>query len=373
MNASAKFLTAQVKTISPDKPVVTYYVSGPHVDRDGEMILPSAYVQDLPIYKSNPVFLWQHPWMYDHPPKINVLFGHALDARVTDDALEMDFQYAVDINPDAKSALDHVRAGDLRAVSVGYFEREFVTLKSPQAQLDALPDFARMALLTGACTKVHTRVELFEVSQVLVGSLREALAVQRAIKAKEATMADGSNKNIDASGAHGKAGHPVGNDIIHRLHGVAHSLSPSWRDEDNKEGEKPPAADKCTGAIKVLKSVIGSLKDLGGMEEDSAPTAAPTSPAAPAATASSAPTSGAPTSGASSKSGAKFSKDSKDKIQTVIDGLDDHAKALQAHKKSLEDMISIEDEDESEDDGNDLDGESRGVIGSMIQAAFKAT
>lgn len=162
--------------IDHDNFLVPATVSSADIDRDGEIILPSAYAEDLYIYESNPILAWGHPLnerlVTPGPERI---LGCADSITVTESVLDCLFRYAVRENAMAKLCFDLVVGGFLKAYSIGAMMVEWVVPKSPVALLDALPEFARQALLDGLATCVHTRMELLEISQVFVGSNRDAL------------------------------------------------------------------------------------------------------------------------------------------------------------------------------------------------------
>lgn len=338
MRIDYKSIGGQIKAIDAQRPVVTAMVSTTNIDRDGEIVLASAFVQDLPIYMASPLLAWQHPWSFEESPKPSDALGHALDVRITvetDDGggfVEMDFIYDVDINPAARQVFDSVKAGTIRGYSVGFFSRESVTRTSPKDSIEALPRFAREALVSGACSRVHTRVELFEVSQVLIGSNRESLAALRALRnaqtAEEAEHVASSDKS-QAQEPEAKAGHAPTNDIKHRLVGAIESLCAGWGSDENE----PPEPEVCFGVIRVLEQVIEDLKVLAGADDDD-------TALAPPAVATSAPAGQA-------KEGRRLSGRSMEAL----------VKAIEHHESGLKCMRSLLTDDFDADDGSDLDGE----------------
>lgn len=166
-------LTAEIRSIDEKNHRVTAFVSTRSVDRHRTIFLPEAYTRTLPLYLGgNPIFLWGHMW---HGPPTAAM-GTAIDGRVVPmQGLELTFEYAVAENPVAALVWGLVVKKVIRAFSVGVYILAEVTDRSPKAELDALPDYARQALLSGECDAVYTEVELVEFSQVLIGSNRESL------------------------------------------------------------------------------------------------------------------------------------------------------------------------------------------------------
>lgn len=165
-------------------------VSTASVDSYGEIILPSAFVRDLGRYQSNPVLCWGHPLSaMCETPQPKALLGRAdtIDVRVERNesdlgGLDCLFRYAVKENPDALMCYNLVKGGYLKAYSIGAYCLEWVTLEDKDSDtFNALPEFARLALLLGKANCIHTRMQLIEISQVLVGACPEALAAEQAV------------------------------------------------------------------------------------------------------------------------------------------------------------------------------------------------
>jgi len=128
----------------------TITASTPDIDRDDEIILPTAFKNSLPKYlKQNPVILWMHD-MWSPP------VARAVDGRIGD-SFELDIAFAS--TPFAQEIKTLVDEGMLNTVSVGgrYVDWDFDT--------DG--------------RKVVTDLELWETSIVTIPSNRSAL-IQRA-------------------------------------------------------------------------------------------------------------------------------------------------------------------------------------------------
>lgn len=86
-----------------------------------------------------------------------------------------DFAFDVDINDQADLVYKQVKRGTIRALSVGFIPRAWVTDRSPRESIDALPEEARKALESGKAFVVYTNVELVEISAVPVPSNPDAM------------------------------------------------------------------------------------------------------------------------------------------------------------------------------------------------------
>jgi HK97 family phage prohead protease len=123
------------------------------IDRDGEVILPSSFKSSLPTYlKHNPVILYGHNW--SAPP-----VGKATSGRVTDNALELDIEFAP--TPFAQEIKTLYDGGFMNSFSVGFIPRD--------GQYDDEK---------GAFT--YTECELLETSCVSIPSNRAATLMREA-------------------------------------------------------------------------------------------------------------------------------------------------------------------------------------------------
>lgn len=103
-----------VKTRDGKKYTIT--ASTPDVDRDGEVILPSAYKNLDSYLGTNPVILWAHD--YSKPP-----IGKATDGRITEEALELDIEFAS--TPFAQEVKTLYDTGFMNAFSVGFIPKNY--------------------------------------------------------------------------------------------------------------------------------------------------------------------------------------------------------------------------------------------------------
>lgn len=159
-------MMAQIDAKSIDKKnyTLTARASTMSIDRDGEIILPTAF--DLTHFLKCPMFLWNHRW-FGQPEDA---LGCVLDCRADGDAFMATFQYDVDEDERAAKIWRKVtkKNPSIRGFSVGFRMLEWVTAKSPKEMIDALPEAAAQALRRGDVWLVHTKVELIEISQVLI-------------------------------------------------------------------------------------------------------------------------------------------------------------------------------------------------------------
>ncbi len=147
-------LPISVKSIDEEARAIRVLASSASKDRDGEILLPSAFKQDLPIYLQNPVVLacHTHRTADARPPVV----GHCLKVWIDRAGLWAVIKFAR-----TQLAEDYwilYRDGAMRAVSVG-----FRPLEWHEERID------------GEVTRVYDRVELLEISCVPVPSNRDAL------------------------------------------------------------------------------------------------------------------------------------------------------------------------------------------------------
>jgi len=152
------------------------------VDREGDMILPAAFKKSLrPYLKKNPVILYQHQqW---EPP-----VAKAVDARVLDSGLEIDFVWA---ETEAAKELRYLYdEGFMNAFSVGFLAHQVMV---DSAEIERLA--AKLGMEEGEARprRVFTEAELLEVSAVTIPANADALLV-RALRSRfgdKAVLLDG--------------------------------------------------------------------------------------------------------------------------------------------------------------------------------------
>lgn len=265
MDEMRKNFTARVKAVDREKKQVTAIVSAGSIDRDDEVILPSAFERRLPEYRKNPVLLWGHPLSSWETPGPERCIGKALDVQITSEGLQATFQYAVDENPTAKMVFDLVAGGYIRAYSVGCIIHGVIRRDADEQVLALLPDHVRQGLASGDVWRVYSDVELIEISQVFVGSNRDAL-IQAA--ADGIVSQDFAVKALSALDAR---------DVLQRLLeptvvGQMKSFTAVHAAGTNNEGGKPvddtqktPAAEAAPDA---LQQVLGKMSEqLGALDK----------------------------------------------------------------------------------------------------------
>lgn len=171
---------ADVQGIDRENHRITLRVSGPAVARDELIILPEAYERDIASYLRAPAFLWMHPLTKEGVKDPKVILGRGVEVWTQPDGLFMTLEYAVRESTWAKDLWNLTAGGYARSFSIYGNILQSVTRASAKGLIDALPSFARDALMSGVCKGVVTRFELMEVSQVVVGSDRDAIIEARA-------------------------------------------------------------------------------------------------------------------------------------------------------------------------------------------------
>lgn len=168
----------EIKDFDVSKKTVRACVSSIKVDRDEEIILPSAFEKRIGNYKANPILCWGHPlsdWVGTKCVPEN-LIGRALGLEISANEVNANFEYAYDINERARLCFDLVSAGFLKAYSIGAMAFKYTFMDDPEEELLKLPGYAYDALKNGLAWLCHTDMELLEISQVFCGSNRDALS-----------------------------------------------------------------------------------------------------------------------------------------------------------------------------------------------------
>lgn len=176
MSVVTKAVEVNVKSVDAKNFTVDADVSSESIDRDGEIILLSSWKNRLATYLANPLLCWMHPvgaWTARQPEDI---LGKSLVTEVQPTSLFCRFQYAVRENPKAEMCFNLIAGDYLRSYSIGAIAHGPVYNDYPEVYLNLLPEGAKAALKSGEAWCVHTDMELLEVSNVFVGSNRDALA-----------------------------------------------------------------------------------------------------------------------------------------------------------------------------------------------------
>lgn len=148
-----KTFNATIKSIDEEKFIVEALISNETKDRDGEIILRTAWITGLADYIKHPILVSSH--RYD---KLTNQIGKALDVRISDEGLVAKFQYFVgEGNPEADWAFK-LASKNIAAYSVGFIGNDWIDGDYNQG-----------------IGRVFTNVLLLEVSQVLIPSNPDAL------------------------------------------------------------------------------------------------------------------------------------------------------------------------------------------------------
>ncbi|MFA5508556.1 MAG: HK97 family phage prohead protease, partial [Vulcanimicrobiota bacterium] len=162
-------------------------------DRDEHMILPEAAKEYLPHFLACPTFLLNHDWTGD----IEQHLGSVLDITIVPNVgLDCLFEYDFDLTKTCRAVYEKTKKGSIRGYSLGFYVHDFVTLASPQEQIDALPAYARQALQDGRVWIVFTKIEIVEISAVFIPSNRGALRSSSA-SATQTKNERGSTMELD--------------------------------------------------------------------------------------------------------------------------------------------------------------------------------
>ncbi|MFH1614924.1 MAG: HK97 family phage prohead protease [Planctomycetota bacterium] len=149
--------------VDGEKRQIRFLASTGDTDRDGEIILPSAFKADLNIFMSNPVFLAAH--QHRLSDGTSPVIGKIINAWIDKTGFWVVVEFAQ--TQLAEEYWQLYRDGYMRAVSIGFIPKEW-------------KDTANEG---GRTIRTFTRVELLEISAVAVPSNRAALSKSRQRKA----------------------------------------------------------------------------------------------------------------------------------------------------------------------------------------------
>ena len=147
-----------VKSIDLKKRQITALASSPTIDRSGEVILPTAFDEFLPIYMKNPIVIASHQHRLDsgHSPVV----GNVINAWINNEGLWVIIEFAqTDLGNEYWILYS---AKTQRAFSVG-----FIPMEGENQQID------------GKYVYTHTKVQLLEISCVPVPANPDALSKAR--------------------------------------------------------------------------------------------------------------------------------------------------------------------------------------------------
>jgi len=159
MEMIAKFFRGEVKDVNEDKKTLTAVISTKDSDRDGDIVLPSSFKTSLKGYMKHPVLLADHNY-YDLRKQI----GKAKKITINDNDVVAEFEYFHgEGNDEADWAWKLAKEG-LASFSIGFIGLEAEPMYSKDENGEKYYSGRKF-----------TKIELMEVSQVLIPSNRGAL------------------------------------------------------------------------------------------------------------------------------------------------------------------------------------------------------
>lgn len=157
------------ENIDVEKATVTYLISP--VTPDSYRTLFQHDGWELERYRKAPIFIWNHrSW-----GSVDDALGTVVELNITKQGLFGKARYAVESSETARKVFDLVVDGTLRGVSHRFKPLDWVWADDEE-RVSELHPYARRAIKSGAVDLVYTRMELQEVSKVLLGSNADALA-----------------------------------------------------------------------------------------------------------------------------------------------------------------------------------------------------
>lgn len=152
-------------SVDLENSTVDAYTSTPYQDRDGEIVLPGAFDQDIDTYIANPILLLSH----NHK---SLPVGKCIHYETDQRGLRQRFK--ISSTDTGREVLTLFSEGILRAFSPGFVPIDFVD-NPPSAIIPK--EFLKTS--KGKRTKrIYKRVELIEVSALAIPSNRDALVIQ---------------------------------------------------------------------------------------------------------------------------------------------------------------------------------------------------
>jgi len=181
MKKIKKFIKGEIKSIDKQNKSVTVVVSSIKQDRDGDIILPSAFTKTKKQYMKHPVLLNSH-----NPYNVSNQIGEATSLKITDDEVVATFKYYADEgNKDADWAWNLAQKG-IAGYSIGFVAKKTEELTEKEK-------------LEGRWGRKFTEIELYEISQVLIPCNRSAIQSRLAEieSEKETSFADGEKELLE--------------------------------------------------------------------------------------------------------------------------------------------------------------------------------
>ena len=159
-NKIYKSYRAETKAVEGQEGYIKAIVSTDSIDRDGEVILMSAWGDTLNEFLKHPVLLSSHDYN-----DLTKQLGEWVDLKVTDKGLEGIAKYYINMgNPEADWGYELAKKGK-SAYSVGFMSNDYMEGGTSQDGYEP--------------KRTYTDVELLEISQVSVPSNRDALVEMR--------------------------------------------------------------------------------------------------------------------------------------------------------------------------------------------------
>jgi len=154
-----KYFFANVKEINQQDRTITAVASTSDKDRDGEVILPSAFTESLGPFKANPVILATHHHRLNNGS--SPVIGSAIPESIAVSEKEVTFTMRFADTPLGEEYWKLYRDKHMRAFSIGFIPEKWEDSRDEQSQYSM---------------RTYTKIELLEISAVPVPSNRRALA-----------------------------------------------------------------------------------------------------------------------------------------------------------------------------------------------------
>lgn len=171
-----KLFNSAIKAVDEEAKTIECVISTDQIDRDGDVILPSAIEKGLETYRRHPVLLNSHQYY-----TVKDQIGEATDVKVETGKVCAKFKYyAGEGNENADWAWKLAQKG-VAAFSIGFMTNEWEFIKDAHG----VP-----------VGRKFTSIELLEVSQVLIPSNRGALQFGRSVSDEQMKMMDLVSKSF---------------------------------------------------------------------------------------------------------------------------------------------------------------------------------
>lgn len=205
VEGSRSFVPFEVRGVNPQNRTVTALVSTPNVDRYDEIILPEAFKKWLPTFMKNPVLLAGHASRGESGEP--TVIGHWIDLDITREGLVGTCRF-LEGDELAEKWWQRFVQKAVRAFSVGFIcvQHEMRDVEMPDGRVRRL--------------RVHTEVELVEISAVAIPANRESLV-------KSLMARNGATDDLDDDAGEEAGG--ISNRRLNKI--IARSMRKVVRDE----------------------------------------------------------------------------------------------------------------------------------------------